>query len=145
MNVWVMMDECIFVRQACWIRLEMGESLDVYPNMEVFYQEWGRLIYVRGFQLISGIQHAILQICVCVRKGYANECRCEGWVKLGECVRGVEIGIHYRTDLFYVVDVYVCVEGISPRFYVGLIDKPLWMDITYHHHWGSTRSTFTDL
>ena len=83
-----MMDECVFVRQTCWIRLEMGESLDVYPNMEVIYQEWGRLIYVRGFHLISEIQHAILQICVCVRKGYANECICEGWVKLGECVRG---------------------------------------------------------
>ena len=38
----------------------------------------------------------------------------------------------------------VCVEGISPRFYVGLINKPLYMDITYHHHWGSTRNMFTD-
>ena len=71
--------------------------------MEVIYQEWGRLIYVRGFQLISGIQHADLLICVCVRKGYANERICEGWVKLGECVWGVEIGIRYRTDVFYVV------------------------------------------
>ena len=104
MNVWVMMDEWIFVRQACWIHLEMST-----PNMEVIYQEWGRLIYVRGFQLISRIQHAILQICVCVRKGYANERICEGWVNLGECVRGVEIRIRYRTDVFYVVDVWLCV------------------------------------
>ena len=74
-------------------------------------------------------------------KGYANECVCEGLVKLGECVRGVEIGIRYRTDVFYVVDVCVCVEGISHGFNVGLINKPLWMDITYRHHWGST---FTD-
>ena len=40
----------------------------------------------------------------------ANERICEGWVKLDECVRGVEIGIRYRTEVFYVVDVCVLKE-----------------------------------
>ena len=76
--------------------------------------------------VITGIVYFREIILESSRNVSANERICEGWVKLGECVRGVEIGIRYRTEVFYVVD--VCVEGISPRFYVGLINKPLWME-----------------
>ena len=79
-------------------------------------------MYVRGFQLIRGIQHAILQICVCVRRGYANESVCEERVKLGECVRGVFVRIRYCTDVFFVVDVWSCVcYELFPRWtYIGI-------------------------
>ena len=86
MSIWMMMDECIFVRKACWIRLEMGESRGVYPKYGSYFQVWGRLRYVRMFQLISGIQHAILQIWVCVRKEYVNESVCEvEWGLMSVC------------------------------------------------------------
>ena len=90
--------------------------------MEVIYQVRGRRMYVRGFQLIRGIQHAILQICVCVRRGYANERVCEERVKLGECVRGVFVRIRYCTDVFFVVDVWSCVcYELFPRWtYIGI-------------------------
>ena len=90
--------------------------------MEVIYQVRGRRMYVRGFQLIRGIQHAILQICVCVRRGYANESVCEERVKLGECVRGVFVRIGYCTDVFFVVDVWSCVcYELFPRWtYIGI-------------------------
>ena len=105
-----------------------GNPLTSTPNMEVIYQVWGRLMYVRGFQLISGIQHAILQIWVCMRKGYANERVWEKWVWLGECVGGVENSIRYRTDVFlWVVDVWLCVDGISPILF-EYMNKPKWMD-----------------
>ena len=79
-------------------------------------------MYVRGFQLIRGIQHAILQICVCVRRGYANESVCEERVKLGECVRGVFVRIGYCTDVFFVVEVWSCVcYELFPRWtYIGI-------------------------
>ena len=98
----VFLNECLRHVGSVW---RWGDPLTSTTNKEVIYQEWSRLIYGRGFQLISAIQHAILQIYVCVSKGYANESVCEEWVKLGECVRGVGVRICYRTDVFYVVDV----------------------------------------
>ena len=126
------MDECIFVRQACWIHMEMGESLDIYLKFgsEVIYQVCGRLMYVRGFQLISGIQHAILQIWVCVRKGYANESICEEWVWLDECVRRVDVGIRDKL-MCSVVDVRscICLEDYSQLDL--LYDRHVWMEPTF--------------
>ena len=73
-------------------------------------------MYVKWFQLTSMIQYFILQIWVCVRKVYANESICEAWVWLGECVLEVGVGMHYHVDVFFVVDMGLCVlMGYSPR------------------------------
>ena len=91
------------------------------PNMEVIYQVWGRLMYVKGFQLTTGIQHSILQIWVSVRKVYANESVCDAWMWFGECVRKLDVWMPYRClDALPSGLVLcgrceiVCVDGVFP-------------------------------
>ena len=125
------MDECIFVRQECWIHLEMGNPLTSTPNMEVIHQVWDRLMHVKGFQLTSRIQHSILQIWVCVRNVYANESICEAWVWLDERVQKLNVWICYHMDRFFVLDMKLCASmDYSPGLILWLINKPLWMDIS---------------
>ena len=123
----------------------MWNPLTSTTNMEVIYQVWGRLKYVKCFQLTSRIQHSIQQIWVCVRKVYANESICEAWVWLGECVWELSVGMHYHADVFFVVDMRLCVlMEYSPRIDTAYDNKHLWMDIwKYCHHWRGTTTIFT--
>ena len=66
-------------------------------------------MYVKGFQRTSRIQHSILQIWVCMRKVYANESVCEAQVWFGEGVQGLGAGMCYCADVFFVLDVRLCV------------------------------------
>ena len=70
-EIWVFLSE--YLNDDGWVYICKTGVLDLSGDggipwrllqiWKLFYQEWGRLIYVRGFQLISGIQHAILQKC----------------------------------------------------------------------------------
>ena len=98
-------------------------------------------MYVRGFQLISRIQHAILQIWVCMRKGYANERVCEKWVWLGECVRGVEVEIRDWSDMLCGRREIVCDQDYSPVGLYVFINPYEWTRYSFSLKTHTSRST----